>query len=99
MTDLIRQHKEVQQQIAEAKERAVKLQLVADLEQRQAHFEACLSAGKGPPAFPPLYPLALPSCLIPLSYLPALLPSLALIRLQSCRRMLVAIPRNSPYLL
>ena len=47
MTDLIRQHKEVQQQIVEAQQRAAKLQLVADLEQRQAHFEACLSAGEG----------------------------------------------------
>lgn len=45
MSDLIRQHKEVQQQIAEAKQRAAKLQLVADVEKQQAHFEACLSAG------------------------------------------------------
>lgn len=45
MGDLIWQHKEVQQQIAEAKQRAARLQLVADVERRQAHFEACLSAG------------------------------------------------------
>jgi len=35
----------VQQQIANAKQRAAKLELVADLEKRQVHFEACLSAG------------------------------------------------------
>lgn len=46
MTDLIRQHRQVQQQIEEAKQRAAKLQLVADLEKRQAHFESCLSAGR-----------------------------------------------------
>ena len=45
MSDLISQHKEVQQQIAEAKQRAAWLHLVADVEKRQAHFEACLSAG------------------------------------------------------
>lgn len=45
ITDLIKQHKDVQQQIAEARQRAAKLELVADLEKRQAHFEACLSAG------------------------------------------------------
>ncbi len=45
ITDLIKQHKDVQQQIADAKQRAAKLELVADLEKRQAHFEACLSAG------------------------------------------------------
>ncbi len=45
ITDLIKQHKDVQQQIANAKQRAAKLELVADLEKRQAHFEACLSAG------------------------------------------------------
>ena len=45
MSDLVRQHKEVQQQIAEAKQRAARLQLVADVERRQAHYEACLSAG------------------------------------------------------
>lgn len=45
-TDLIKQHKDVQQQIADAKQRAAKLELVADLEKRQAHFEACLSAGE-----------------------------------------------------
>ena len=46
MTDLIKQHKEVQQQITEAQERAAKLEIVAELEKRQAHFEACLSAGE-----------------------------------------------------
>ena len=45
ITDLIKQHKDVQQQIADAKQRAAKLGVVADLEKRQAHFEACLSAG------------------------------------------------------
>jgi len=45
MADLIRQHKDVQQQIADAKQRAAKLELVANLEKKQAHFEACLSAG------------------------------------------------------
>ena len=45
ITDLIKQHKDVQQQMADAKQRAAKLELVADLEKRQAHFEACLSAG------------------------------------------------------
>ena len=45
ITDLVKQHKDVQQQIADAKQRAAKLELVADLEKRQAHFEACLSAG------------------------------------------------------
>ncbi|DBA76382.1 TPA: hypothetical protein ACH3X1_010090 [Trebouxia sp. C0004] len=46
MTDLIQQHKDVQQQIADAKQRAAKLEVVADLEKRQARFEACLSADK-----------------------------------------------------
>ncbi len=45
ITDLIKQHKDVQQQIADARQRAAKLELVADLEKRQAHFEACLSVG------------------------------------------------------
>ena len=51
MNDLIQQHKQVQQQIAEAKQRAARLQLVADVERRQAHFEACLSAGVTPLLF------------------------------------------------
>lgn len=44
MSDLISQHKALQQQIAETQQRAAKLRLVADVEKRQAHFEACLSA-------------------------------------------------------
>ncbi|KAL3153383.1 hypothetical protein ABBQ38_011722 [Trebouxia sp. C0009 RCD-2024] len=44
MSDLIWQHKELQQQIAETQQRAAKLRLVADVEKRQAQFEACLSA-------------------------------------------------------
>lgn len=46
MTALIKQHKDVLQQIAEAKQQVAKLELVADLEGRQTHFEACLSAGE-----------------------------------------------------
>lgn len=44
IADLIAQHDGVQQQIAEAQQREVRLQLVANLEQKQAHFEACLDA-------------------------------------------------------
>lgn len=59
ISDLIKQHKDVQQQIADAKQRAAKLELVADLEKRQAHFEACLSAG--------VYVATDTSCLAPAS--------------------------------
>lgn len=45
MSNLIKQHKDVLQQIADAKQQVAKLELVADLEERQTHFEACLSAG------------------------------------------------------
>ena len=46
IADLIAQHDGVQQQITEAQQREARLQLVANLEQKQAHFEACLDAGK-----------------------------------------------------
>lgn len=45
MSNLIHHHKALQQQIAETQQRAAKLQLVAEVEKRQAQFEACLSAG------------------------------------------------------
>lgn len=54
MSDLIWQHKELQQQIAETQQRAAKLRLVADVEKRQAQFEACLSAGRTTPPLAPL---------------------------------------------
>ena len=57
ITDLIKQHNEVQQQITAAKHRAAQLEVVADLEKRQAHFEACLSAGACM-----LYPPGIPAC-------------------------------------
>ena len=57
MGDLISQHKALQQQIAETQQRAAKLRLVADVEKRQAQFEACLSAGITTSCFEPMLQL------------------------------------------
>lgn len=45
MKDLICQHKEVQQQIAEAKQRVARLQLVEEVERRQHSYESWLEHG------------------------------------------------------
>lgn len=45
MKDLIRQHKEVQQQIAEAKQRVARLELVDEVERRQHSYESWLAHG------------------------------------------------------
>lgn len=45
MKDLIRQHREVQQQIAEAKQRVARLKLVKEVERRQHSYESWLEQG------------------------------------------------------